>query len=312
MSFSSKTKTDLSRLEIAKPELLSAELSALIHMGGSLIYEGGGKMTFQVKTENAAIARRVFKLLKAVFQVEVEVVTTKNKQFKNRNVYTVRVLSPEESMDILKTLGILGEQEGYLAILQEIPNQFLGKRESKKAYLRGAFLGAGSISDPEKTYHLEFVTSSEEFAEGLMAVINSFDLNAKVIPRKGNFVVYIKDSEQIVTLLSIIGAHGALLDLENIRILKGMRNNVNRIVNCETANLTKTVEAAWKQVESIEKIINTVGLDRLPPQLREIAELRMNHQEASLKELGELMQPPMGKSGINHRLKKIVEWAERL
>ncbi|QSX07815.1 DNA-binding protein WhiA [Alkalibacter rhizosphaerae] len=312
MSFSSKTKSDLSRLETNNREILSAELSALIHMGGSLKYEGVGEMTFQIKTENAAIARHAFKSFKAVYRVEVEVVTSKNKQFKNRNVYTVRVVSPQEAMNILQDLGIVGRKDGYLTLLEEIPQRFQENRETRKAYLRGAFLGAGSISDPEKTYHLEFVTSNEEYAVNLMKVINSFDLTSKIIERKGNFVVYLKDSEQIITLLSIIGAHSALLDIENIRIVKDMRNNVNRIVNCETANLTKTVEAAWKQVDCIERIRKTIGLDKLPPNLREIAELRMNNQEASLKELGEMMDPPMGKSGINHRLKKIVEIAEQL
>lgn len=312
MSFSSKTKNDLCRLEITNKQLLAAELSALIHMGGSLKYEGAGRMTFQIKTENAAIARHGFKLMKAVYPVEVEVVTSKNKQFKNRNVYMVRVVSPEDSMGILKELGIIGEVDGYLTLFEEIPSRFLKSRETRKAYLRGAFLGAGSISDPEKTYHMEFVTSNEEYAKSLMEAINTFELSSKVIQRKGNFVVYLKDSEQIVTLLNIIGAHGALLDIENIRIVKGMRNKVNRIVNCETANLTKTVEAAWKQVESIEKIKNTIGLEKLPANLREIAELRLNHQESSLKELGEMLDPPMGKSGINHRLKKIVEIAERI
>lgn len=312
MSFSSKTKSDLSRLETNNREILSAELSALIHMGGSLKYEGVGEMTFQIKTENAAIARHAFKSFKAIYRVEVEVVTSKNKQFKNRNVYTVRVVSPQEAMNILQDLGIVGRKDGYLTLLEEIPQRFQENRETRKAYLRGAFLGAGSISDPEKTYHLEFVTSNEEYAVNLMKVINSFDLTSKIIERKGNFVVYLKDSEQIITLLSIIGAHSALLDIENIRIVKDMRNNVNRIVNCETANLTKTVEAAWKQVDCIERIRKTIGLDKLPPNLREIAELRMNNQEASLKELGEMMDPPMGKSGINHRLKKIVEIAEQL
>jgi hypothetical protein len=312
MSFSSKTKNDLCRLETTHKDILSAELSALIHMGGSLKYEGSGKMTFQIKTENAAIARRVFKSLKAVYGVEVEVLTSKNKQFKNRNVYTVRVVSPEETMNILQELGIVGTADGYFTLVDEIPERFLKNRETRKAYIRGAFLGAGSISDPEKAYHLEFVTTNEAYARSLMEAIEAFELTPKIVPRKGNQVVYLKDSEQIVTLLSIIGAHGALLDIENIRILKDMRNNVNRIVNCETANLSKTVEAALKQVDSIEKIRTTLGLDKLPPHLREIAELRLNHQEASLKELGELLNPPMGKSGINHRLKKIEEIAENL
>ncbi|MBF7095920.1 DNA-binding protein WhiA [Alkalibacter mobilis] len=312
MSFSSKVKNDLCRIEHIGSETLAAELSALIHMGGSLKFSGPGRITFQIKTENAAIARHGFKSIKNLYGVEVEVRTAKNKQFKNRNAYIVEVVSPEESMKILLDLGIIGNVEGYTTFMDVIPERFDKGRETRKAYLRGAFLGAGSISDPEKGYHLEFSTSNYEYARQLSDIINSFDLNSKIISRKNNHVVYLKDSEQIVTLLSVIGAHGALLEIENIRIMKGMRNNVNRIVNCETANLTKTVEAAWKQIECIEKIKNAVGLDKLPPNLREIAELRLNNQEASLKELGDMMSPPMGKSGVNHRLKKIEEFAAKI
>jgi DNA-binding protein WhiA len=293
-------------------ETSSAELSAMIHMGGTLRFEGLKRMTFQIRTENPAIARYAFKLIKSLYKVDVEVRTIKSKQFKNRNQYIVKVVSAEESMSILMDLGIIKDIDGYTTLSFEIPKRFIQEREPLKAYLRGAFLGAGSISDPEKAYHMEFVTSSQEYAKELMSLVNSFDLSSKMIQRKNSYVVYLKDSEQIVTLLSAIGAHGALLDIENIRIMKGMRNNVNRIVNCETANLTKTVEAAWKQVESIEKIKNKIGLDKLPPNLREIAELRLNNQEASLKELGEMMNPPMGKSGVNHRLKKIEDIAQGL
>ncbi|NTW71722.1 MAG: DNA-binding protein WhiA [Eubacteriaceae bacterium] len=312
MSFSSKTKSDLCRMEHANKDMSRAELSGLIHMCGSISFEGRSRMSFQVKTENAAIARHVFKLVKSVYDVDVEVHTTKNKQFKNRNIYFVKASSPEDSMTILKDLEIINLEGGYINLNYHVPQRFSKQRELKKAYIRGAFLGGGSISDPEKAYHMEFTTSNELYAEELKNLINTFDLLVKVIIRKNSYILYLKESEQIVTLLSIIGAHSALLAIENIRIMKDMRNNVNRIVNCEMANLTKTVEAAYKHLESIEKIKNTVGLHRLSPGLREIAELRMNFQEASLKELGEMLNPPMGKSGVNHRLKKISEFAENL
>lgn len=182
----------------------------------------------------------------------------------------------------------------------------------KRAYIRGAFIGGGSISNPEKTYHLEFVTHSEEYAKDLSNLINTFSLNSKVIQRKNSFIVYIKEGEQIVDLLNVIGAHSSLLEIENIRIMKEMRNNVNRLVNCETANLSKTVNAAVRQVESIKLIQSQIGLQRLPDNLREIAELRLNYPDESLKELGEMLDPPVGKSGINHRLRKIEKIAEEL
>ena len=184
--------------------------------------------------------------------------------------------------------------------------------EERRAYIRGAFIGGGSISNPEKTYHLEFVTHSEEYAVDLSKLINSYGLNSKVIQRKNSYIIYIKEGEQIVDLLNIIGAQSCLLELENIRIMKEMRNNVNRLVNCETANLSKTVNAAVRQVESIKLIQSQIGLQRLPKNLREIAELRLNYPDESLKELGEMLDPPVGKSGVNHRLRKIEKIAEEL
>ena len=146
----------------------------------------------------------------------------------------------------------------------------------------------------------------------LCKLINSFGLNSKVIQRKNSFIIYIKEGEQIVDLLNIVGAHTSLLELENIRIMKEMRNNVNRLVNCETANLSKTVNAAVRQVESIKLIQSTIGLQRLPKNLKEVAELRLSYPDESLKELGEMLNPPVGKSGINHRLRKIEKIAEEI
>ena len=186
-----------------------------------------------------------------------------------------------------------------------IKSSLVDTDETKKAYIRGAFLGGGSISNPEKTYHLEFVTHDLDYAQELSALINSFGLTSKVIQRKNSFIIYLKEGEQIVDLLNIIGAHNSLLELENIRIMKEMRNNVNRLVNCETANLSKTVNAAVRQVESIKLIQKEIGLNRLPQNLREIAELRLNHPDESLKELGEMLNPPIGKSGLNHPHRRI-------
>ncbi len=190
--------------------------------------------------------------------------------------------------------------------------RLIKKRCCKRAYIRGAFLGGGSVSDPEKIYHLEIVTHSDSYANSLCSLINEFGLNAKTIERKNNYVVYLKEGEHIVNLLNIIGAHSALLDLENIRIYKDMRNNINRIVNCETANLSKTINAAVRQIENIRYIEDSYGLSNLSPSLREVAELRLNNPDASLRELGEMLNPPIGKSGVNHRLRKLDKIAEEL
>ena len=203
-------------------------------------------------------------------------------------------------------------KNGIITLNYSIPEFVLKDDNIKRAYIKGAFLGGGSISNPEKTYHLEFVTHSEEYAQDLSKLINSFGLNSKVIQRKNSFIIYIKEGEQIVDLLNIVGAHTSLLELENIRIMKEMRNNVNRLVNCETANLSKTVNAAVRQVESIKLIQNSIGLQRLPKNLQEVAELRLSYPDESLKELGEMLDPPVGKSGINHRLRKIEKIAEEI
>lgn len=180
----------------------------------------------------------------------------------------------------------------------------------KRAYIRGAFLAAGSISDPEKSYHFEVVCQTMEQAKQLQEVINAFDMDAKIVERKKHFVVYLKEGSQIVDILNIMEAHVALMNLENVRILKEMRNSVNRKVNCETANISKTVNAAVKQLEDIIYIRDTIGLESLPDNLREIAELRLEYPEAPLKELGAYLNPVVGKSGVNHRLRKISSMAE--
>ena len=192
-------------------------------------------------------------------------------------------------------------------------NERLVRKECcKRSYLRGVFLGAGSLSDPENSYHLEIVTNSEEYSEALVQLMNAFGLDPHISSRKNNLVVYLKESEQIVDYLNIIGAHHALLELENIRIQKDMRNQVNRLVNCETANMNKTIDAAFHQTQNIELIAARLGFEKLSPQLRAVAEARLDNPEVSLKELGQLMDPPLGKSGINHRMRKLEEIAEQL
>ena len=213
---------------------------------------------------------------------------------------------------LLKDTGIFKEVDGGITLDYRIDEKMVETDDEKRAYIRGAFLGGGSVTNPEKNYHLEFVTHSEEYAQDLCELINSCGLNSKVIQRKNSFIVYIKEGEQIVDILNIMGAHSCLLELENIRIMKEMRNNVNRLVNCETANLSKTVNAAVRQVESIKFIQSKIGLKRLPQNLREIAELRLEYPDESLKELGEMLDPPVGKSGVNHRLRKIEKIAEEL
>lgn len=182
----------------------------------------------------------------------------------------------------------------------------------KRAFLRGAFLCVGSISDPEKSNHLEFVCTNEEMADLLIEYMAEFEIVAKTIRRKKYFVVYLKDGEEIVDLLNVMGAHVSLMEFENQRILKEISNSVNRRVNCETANIAKTVNAATKQVEDIILIRDTSGFGGLPQNLREMAQVRIDYPDASLKELGSYLDPPVGKSGVNHRLRRLSEIADKL
>ncbi|QAT41245.1 DNA-binding protein WhiA [Clostridium sp. JN-9] len=312
MSFSLKVKNEICRYtELEKDEAI-ALLSAIMKVSGTLTLGTNRHIGFRVTTENPAIARLVFKLLKEKFNIHSKILVKKSNSLKKNNVYLILINEEAGVKQLLMQVGVLKEDDSFIAIDYSISDKIVKNEKCKRLYIRGAFLGGGSVSNPEKTYHLEFVTHDETYAASLSNLINSFGLASKVIQRKSSYVVYIKEGEQIVDLLNIIGAHTSLLELENVRIMKEMRNNVNRLVNCETANLSKTVNAAVRQVESIKLIEREIGLKRLPKNLREIAELRLAYPDESLKELGEMLIPAVGKSGVNHRLRRIEKIAGEL
>ena len=311
MSFSAKVKSEVCRIGDLTKEEAVATLSAIMKVSGTLGV-ANRKLSFRVVTENAAIARLVFKLLKEYFGIHTRIMVKKSNSLKKNNSYVIIITEDLKVKELLIELSILKSDNDVLSLYYDIPDSIFNNENHKKAYIRGAFLGGGSISNPEKTYHLEFVTHNDEYALKFSSLINSYGLTSKVIQRKNSYVVYLKEGEQIVDMLNIIGAHTNLLYLENVRIMKEMRNNVNRLVNCETANLGKTVNASVRQIESIRLIESIIGFQRLPKNLREIAELRLNYPEESLKELGEILDPPVGKSGINHRLRRIEKIAEEL
>jgi len=311
MSFSLKVKNEVCRnSELSKDEI-AAQLSAIMKSSGTLGFGFNRSITFKIVTENPAIARWIFKNLKDFYDIHTKLLVKKSNSLKKNNIYMVLIPEAVDVKGLLQELGII-EKDGLFNIHYGVPGEVIKNENCKRAYIKGAFLGGGSISNPEKTYHLEFVTHDQDYANELSDLINSYKLNSKVIQRKNSFVIYLKEGEQIVDLLNIIGAHNALLELENIRIMKEMRNNVNRIVNCETANLSKTVNAAVRQVESIKLIESEIGLDRLPKNLKEVAKLRLAFPDESLKELGAMLNPPVGKSGVNHRLRRIEKIADEL
>jgi cell division protein WhiA len=306
MSFSAVTKEELARITEQKVCCNLAELAALVRMDGTLQISNN-VYALNVTTESAPVARKVYRLAKTVLDLPVDIVVRRKLRLKKNNSYLVKIY-PRGISD-LRRLGLLDENG---EILPGIPEELVKSKCDKKAYLRGAFLAGGSINNPEGTYHLEIITNDPYHAEALNKLLNKFRLGSKISTRKNWHVVYIKESEHIVEFLGFIGAHHALLEFENVRVLKDMRNQVNRLVNCETANLNKTVDAAVRQVENIELVARTIGLQALPESLRQIAELRLEYPDASLKELGEMLQPKVGKSGVNHRMRKIDEIAEKI
>ncbi|MFC4768360.1 DNA-binding protein WhiA [Effusibacillus consociatus] len=306
MSFASQTKKELTQLE-TKGCCQKAELSGMVRINGTVV-EVNNRPILDVATENAAIARRMYSLLRKIFGVHAEVLVRKKMRLKKNNVYMVRV--PFQVPEILTQLKIV---EIGVQYKQGIDSELVAKSCCKRAYLRGAFLAAGSVNDPESnSYHLEIAVNSDEMAKSLLLLLNEFYLNAKLIERKKVFVVYLKEGDKIIEFLNIIGAHQALLHFEDVRILKGMRNQVNRLVNCETANLNKTIHAAVRQIENIRLVEQIVGLENLPPHLKEVAELRLKYPEINLKELGSMLTGNVSKSGVNHRLRKLEEMADKL
>ncbi len=286
MSFSAKVKEELANVWSNHRHCRKAELVGLFHYGGQIGRLESDCYAIGFHSENAEVLKKGFTLLSKAFNIKAD-----------------QNMSEAQLFSFLKQVNTIEKET-----LENITNQSCCKR----AFIRGAFLAIGSMSDPEKGYHLEFVCEEEEQAKLLHNVIASFEIETKIMERKDHYVVYMKEGSAIVDLLNVMEAHISLMELENLRILKEMRNSINRRVNCETANINKTVSAAAKQVEDIRYIEAQKGLSSLPDTLYEMALVRLEHPDAALKELGELLVPPVGKSGVNHRLRKISEYAEKL
>lgn len=286
MSFSSDVKEELAKHIGSARHCQLAELAAMLSFSGQYGRNGEGYYSIGFQIENECVLRKCFTLLKKAYNI--------NDSFQIE----------QDTMDAI--LAKYGDLQGA------VDPVLIKNSCCKRAFLRGAFLCVGSISDPSKGYHLEFVCSDEEKALQLQQVIKSYDIDAKIVLRKKYHVVYIKESDAIVDLLNVMEAFVGLMNLENMRILKDMRNTLNRQVNCEAANIAKTVGAATRQIEDILYLKEHYGFDNLPDPLRDMAELRLELPDAALKELGENLDPPVGKSGVNHRLRKLSELADSI
>lgn len=286
MSFSREVKEELAGLTGAPVHCQKAELAAMMSLSGQYGRDSEGLYTIGFQMENEIVLRKCFTLLEKTYNIKKNVGITE-----------------EEMQSVYQSFGDLqGPADSRL----------IQKSCCRRAFLRGAFLCVGSISDPEKGYHLEFVCTGETKARQLQQLIQEFEIEARIVIRKKYHVVYIKEGAGIVDLLNVMGAHVSLMNLENLRILKEMRNSINRRVNCETANITKTVNAASRQIEDILYLRDHYGLQKLPPALRRMAEVRLEYPDAPLKELGQYLEPPVGKSGVNHRLRKLSELAQQV
>lgn len=298
MSFSGTVKEELATHISPARHCQLAELAALLLYNGG-VCDGGRHLCLD--TENEAVARKCFTLLKKTFNIET---VMRGRQR----------LVPDDKMErrVIEALYLAEEKDGKIVLTRTVNTLLIKNFCCARAWLRGAFLSVGSMSDPRKSYHLEFVCDEKAQAVQLQAVLLEFQIEARIIGRKKYQVVYLKEGAGIVDLLNVMGAHVSLMELENMRILKEMRNSINRRVNCETANISKTVTAAGRQIEDILLIRDRYGFENLPDNLRQMAEVRLEYPDAALKELGGYLEPVVGKSGVNHRLRRLSEIADKI
>lgn len=307
MSFSDEVKHELAHLEIKKRKVHQAELAALIRISGSILISSG-KHAVKIKVSQGDVARRVYSFVKEEFKFESEIRIKKNNLTK-RKEYELFITPQKGVYDFLENLGILNKSHN---IVFTINDWIKHKREYKKAYIRGSFLAGGSVNKPKAEYHLEIRCEHKTHAEEIMDLMKGFDLDPHLTEHKKKKVIYLKKYGDITTMLNLMGAYHSLLELENVQVFKEIKNNVNRRVNFETANLDKTVKAAMEQIEDIKLIKKEKGLENITKSLREIADLRIKNPYASLKELGEMLKPKLSKSGVYNRLRRLKKIAEKI
>lgn len=312
MSFSSEVKEELAKHTGSARHCQIAEFAALLLYCGKVETGQNGQIRLILETENVSVARKGFTLLKKTFNIYADIAERISGKHGKNAVFSIVLEKREEVIKVLQAVKIMDDNGKLCADNKTIDAVVIKNGCCQRAFLRGAYLAIGSMSDPEKSYHLELVCAALSQAEQLRDMIISFDIEAKIVQRKKYYVVYLKEGSGIVDFLNLTEAYVSLMNFENLRILKDMRNSINRRVNCEAANITRTVTAASKQVEDIRLIRDTCGFKSLPDNLREMAEVRLEYPDAPLKELGQYLQPPVGKSGVNHRLRKLSELAEKM
>lgn len=310
MAYTADVKSELMSSPVQKDCCAGAELTALLLLSGSISLCGLGRYRLTFGSENAAVVRYCFTQLKRAFALAPEIRAVRSNQRGEHIRYQLQ-LEGEEAARLLSRLGLLDPKQ-LLGIRMRPGRAILSRECCRKAYLRGAFLACGWISQPEKAYHFEFAAPDEEQAKTLQELIARWDVQARISARKSQQIVYVKRSEDVETLLGVLGASSALLTFENVRIMKSLRNDLNRQMICDDFNTDKTVRAAAQQLDDIAVIEKYLGLGKLPASLRQVAEARVNSPDATLSQLGELMEPPAAKSAVNKRIRRLNELAQKL
>lgn len=303
MSFAGEVRDELARVESECQGCKVAELSAIVRIAGRL----SANYRLEITTETASVARRVVSLVHDIFRLKTEITTRRSTLHKSYN-YLITIPSQIGLEKALRVMGIISIQ----GLEFGVPLNLIKRECCKAAYLRGAFLGGGFIADPRGDFHFELTTTHEELAHGLVEIMKELDISAKASQRRGSYVIYLKGADAITSFLGLTGAHRGMLAMENVRVTKSVRNDVNRKLNAEMANQAKSIDAAMEQTQAIKKLLDKRGLDSLPPALQDLALLRLRHPHVSLRELGELANPPLSKSAVYHRIRRIEALASKL
>lgn len=313
MSFASETKNELARMLPEKKCCMLADIAGFMRLAGSIRLVGGGRFEIVMMTSNLAVVRHYKTLIRNYFSVDIGIGVEQGNTLEKSSNYILSIGPEDRSEQILREAGILMVKEGMNFISDGIYDGIIKTKCCRKSYLRGAFLASGTVSNPEKGYHFELHTSTETQARDLRKVLNSFtDISPRIVARKKGFGVYLKAREQIRDVLAIMGASSQFFEFDNVLMMKDLMSKIHRENNLDNANIDKALRAAEQQIRSIERIQRQKGLAFLSPKLQETAQARLDHPELGIEELGKLMNPPLSKSGVNNRLRKIEEIAKKL
>ena len=306
-SFAARVRAELIRLPMGKPCCMLSEISALTMTSGHLSLRGGGWFSVSYRLDDAGTARRLLQLLKKRLNVNPTLHFTQTARMGGRKT-CVLSLNGEDARTLLDALHMAEtDAEGRMHLKRTAPRHPMTRQCCRKAFLRGAYLGAGTMTHPDKGYHFEWKAEDEQLPRTLERLLEKCSLPYHTYERKGSRVIYLKGAQEIADILALMGAGQSVLDMETIRVGKQVRAAATRAANCDEHNGDRMLDAAQRQSEAIRRISLKQGLFTLPPALREIARLRLENPELSLKELGEMMDPPVGKSGVNHRMRRLME-----